>query len=323
MFADLITRLAGRRIAVAGDVMLDHFLFGRVERISPEAPVPVVKFDHDQYRLGGAANVARNVVTLGGQALLLGLVGEDETARLLRQELKTASLDDANLVVEKTRTTTRKLRVVTSRNQQVARVDYEQDTEIAGDTLDAVRRQLGVIINGAHAVVLSDYGKGVIAPGLIAAAATAAKSANIPLIIDPKLPQIHRYRGATVITPNHREAELMTAMPIRSTVDARKAARVLHEKIGASVIITWGENGMWVLDASLATLVEESLPAVTREVADVTGAGDTVAAVLALALAAGAKLSDAARLANLAAGIVVSRFGPASITTAELRTVSV
>src|SRR6185295_15211369 len=116
---ELTGKLAGRRIAVVGDVMLDHFLFGKVDRISPEAPVPVVRFDHDQYRLGGAANVARNVVQLGGQALLVGLAGEDETARLLRQELRNASLDDANLVVDATRTTTRKLRVVTSRNQQV------------------------------------------------------------------------------------------------------------------------------------------------------------------------------------------------------------
>jgi D-beta-D-heptose 7-phosphate kinase/D-beta-D-heptose 1-phosphate adenosyltransferase len=319
---DLITRVAGRRVAVIGDVMLDHFLFGLVDRISPEAPVPIVKFDHDEYRLGGAANVARNVTTLGGHALLVGLTGDDDTARLLRQELNSAGISDANLVVDVARATTRKLRIVTSRNQQVARVDYELDIEASGAILESLRRKVAVVTNGAHAIVLSDYGKGVAAPAVIAVAAAAAKAAGIPLVIDPKLPQPNRYRGATLITPNHREAELMTLMAIRSTVDARKAARLLNEKTGASVVITWGEHGMWVLDASLGTLVEESLPAVTREVSDVTGAGDTVAAVLALALAAGARLADAARLANLAAGLVVSRFGPGAVTTAELRAVA-
>ena len=166
--------------------------------------------------------------------------------------------------------------------------------------------------------MLSDYGKGVVAPVVIAAAAAMAKGRNIPLVVDPKQPQILRYRGATLITPNHREAELMTATSIKSTVDARKAARQLHEKIGASVVITWGEHGMWVLDASLATLVEESLPAMPREVADVTGAGDTVVATLAVALAAGASLAEAAVLANYAAGVVVGKFGPATLTADEL-----
>jgi D-beta-D-heptose 7-phosphate kinase/D-beta-D-heptose 1-phosphate adenosyltransferase len=319
VLADLIARVAGRRIAVIGDVMLDHFLFGHVDRISPEAPVPVVKFDRDEYRLGGAANVARNVVTLGGHALLVGLTGDDDTARLLRRELGAATVGDATLVVDAARATTRKLRIVTSRNQQVARVDYELEGEASGTVLESLRKQVAVVANGAHAIVLSDYGKGVVAPSVIAAAAAAAKSAGIPLVIDPKLPQANRYRGATLLTPNHREAELMTLMAIRTTVDARKAARLLNEKTGASVVITWGEHGMWVLDASTSTLVEESLPAVTREVADVTGAGDTVAAVLALALSAGAKLADAARLANLAASLVVTRFGPATVTAAELR----
>ena len=322
MLPELLARMAGRRVAVVGDVMLDHFLFGHVDRISPEAPVPVVKFDHDEYRLGGAANVARNVVTLGGQAPLVGLTGDDDTARLLRQELASATIDTANLVVDPTRATTRKLRIVTSRNQQVARVDYELDTEATGAALEGLRAQVAVVANGAHAIVLSDYGKGVVTQAVIAAAAAAAKAAGIPLVVDPKVPQPARYRGATLITPNHREAELMTLMAIRTTVDARKAARLLNERSGASVIITWGEHGMWVLDASLGTLVEESLPALTREVADVTGAGDTVAAVLALALGAGARLADAARLANLAASLVVTRFGPSTLSMAELRAVA-
>jgi len=316
---EFVARLAGRRVAVIGDVMLDHFLYGQVDRISPEAPVPVVRFDHDEYRLGGAANVARNVATLGGHAALVGLVGEDDTARLLRDALRAASLEDTGLVVDPARATTRKLRIVTSRNQQVARVDYEVDVEVAGAPLETLRRHVARVAAGAHALVISDYGKGAAAPGVIAAAATAARTAGIPLVVDPKLPVAARYKGATLITPNHREAEVMTQQAIRSTIDARKAARVLHERSGASVIMTWGEHGMWVLDASNSTIQEESLPALTREVADVTGAGDTVAAVLALALGAGARLADAARLATVAASLVVARFGPASVTAAELR----
>jgi D-beta-D-heptose 7-phosphate kinase/D-beta-D-heptose 1-phosphate adenosyltransferase len=315
---DLLTRFTGRRIAVVGDLMLDHFLFGHVDRISPEAPVPVVRFDHDEYRLGGAANVARNVAALGGRAGLVGLAGDDDAAGVLRRELRASAIDDAGVVVDAARATTRKLRVVTSRNQQVARIDYERDTEATGRALDALCRQVSVAASNAEAIVLSDYGKGVVAPAVIAAAVAAARSAGLPLLVDPKRPVADRYLGATVLTPNHREAELMTQMTLRTTDDVRAAARRLHERSGASVLITWGEHGMWVLDASRKAFVEEQLPAVAREVADVTGAGDTVIAVLALGLAAGASLADAARLANLAAGLVVARFGPAAITAAEL-----
>jgi D-beta-D-heptose 7-phosphate kinase/D-beta-D-heptose 1-phosphate adenosyltransferase len=315
---DLLTRFTGRRIAVIGDLMLDHFLFGHVDRISPEAPVPVVRFDHDEYRPGGAANVARNVSALGGRARLVGLIGEDDAAGPLRRELRASAIDDAGVVVDATRATTRKLRIVTSRNQQVARIDYERDSEAAGPALDALCRQVAVAAADAEAIVLSDYGKGVVAPAVIAAAVAAARSTGVPLLVDPKRPVADRYQGATLLTPNHHEAELMTQLTIRTTDDVRAAARRLHERSGASVLITWGEHGMWVLDASQGALVEEQLPAVAREVADVTGAGDTVIAVLALGLAAGARLADAARVANLAAGLVVARFGPAAISAAEL-----
>ena len=315
---DLTARLAGRHIAVLGDVMLDHFLIGHVDRISPEAPVPVVRFVRDDYRLGGAANVAQNVVALGARASIVGLVGQDEAAAELRRCLERAALPIDGLVADPSRPTTRKVRLVTSRNQQVARVDYEVDADASGDTLRALAARAVEAAARADAIVLSDYRKGVVSADLIATAVAAARRRGIPVLVDPKVADADRYRGTSVITPNHHEAELMTQRAIRTPDDARNAARALHERTGSNVIITWGEHGMWILDASGTIPIEHALPAVAREVADVTGAGDTVIAVLALALAAGATLLDAARLANIAAGLVVARFGPASVTPDEL-----
>jgi len=315
---DIAARFAGLRIAVVGDVMLDHFLVGQVERLSPEAPVPVVRFAHDEFRLGGAANVAHNIVSLGGVVRLAGLVGSDEAGAHLRRELEAAGIDAGGLVVDDGRPTTRKMRIVTHRKQQVARVDYERDEDVAGSAatalMDVVRRAAAA----ADAVVLSDYRKGVVTDDVIGAAISAANAGAIPVLVDPKVPVPERYRGVTLLTPNHHEAELMTHTSIRTTDDARRAARLLHERTGANVLITWGEHGMWVLDRTNGDVVEAALPAAAREVADVTGAGDTVIAVLALGLSARASLSDAARLANAAAGLVVARFGPASVRPEEL-----
>jgi D-beta-D-heptose 7-phosphate kinase/D-beta-D-heptose 1-phosphate adenosyltransferase len=298
--------------------MLDHFLVGQVERISPEAPVPVVAFRHDEHRLGGAANVAHNLATLGADARLVGLSGDDDAAQHLERALRTSGLDASGVVRDGQRPTTRKVRIVTTRNQQVARVDYESDVPVDGEVLLAVIDRLRQATVGAAAIVLSDYRKGVVVPSVIAAAIEAASAAGIPLLIDPKVPVAERYRGATLITPNHHEAELMTQTAIRGADDARAAARLLHERTGASVVITWGEHGMWVLDAAGRQIRESAIAAAAREVADVTGAGDTVIAVLALGLAAGATLVEAAETATLAAGLVVGRFGPAAINADEL-----
>ena len=312
-----VERLQNRRVAVIGDVMLDHFLIGHVDRISPEAPVPVVRFDREEFRLGGAANVAHNIARMGGRVSLVGLVGNDDAAQELRKSLEAGGLDHSALVTD-TRPTTRKVRIVTSRNQQVARLDYERDGEPEGPTLSALCAQAARAAGSAETVVLSDYRKGVVSSAVIDAAVEAARAHGVPLLIDPKVPRAERYRGATLVTPNHHEAELMTGVSIRTPEDARAAARDIHERSGASVLITWGEHGMWLLDASSHPWKEETLPAAAREVADVTGAGDTVIALLALSLAAGAPLGDAARIANIAAGLVVARFGPAVVEPAEL-----
>lgn len=312
----LLSRLRGRSVLIIGDVMIDHFVIGRVERISPEAPVPVVRFDHETFRLGGAANVAHNVAALGGEAQLIGVVGADEEARRLRQSLSTHHIQGDGLVEDPSRCTTRKLRVVTTRNQQVARVDYESDVEVSGAVEAQIVKRIEELSADAGAMVLSDYLKGTVSRGVARGALATARRRGIPLLVDPKVPHIDYYKGATVITPNHLEAEAVTLKRIRSEPDAREAARLFRERADCeSVLITRGEHGMWVMTPE----AETALAAEAREVADVTGAGDTVIATLALALAAGGSLLDSARLANRAAGIVVGKFGPATVSLEELR----
>ena len=319
---ELLDRIGGRSILVIGDLMIDQFVMGTVDRISPEAPVPIVRFDHETWRLGGAANVAHNVVALGGRVDAIGVVGSDPDGARLLADLAGRSIGTAGIISDTSRCTTRKLRVVTSRNQQVARIDYEGDSDIDASIEATVVRRIGELAASAQAIVISDYLKGVVTAQVASAAAEAARAHRIPLLVDPKVPHIDRYGGATVITPNHHEAESVTHMRIRSAADAREAARRFRDRANSdAVLITRGEHGMWFLgpDGKDGRDFEIELPAEAREVADVTGAGDTVISALALAAAAGASLADAARLANRAAGIVVGKFGPATVTVDELR----
>lgn len=263
---EVARQFPGRRVTVVGDVMLDHFVVGQVDRISPEAPVPVVRFARDEFRLGGAANVAHNVAALGGVARVIGVVGDDAFAEQLRTDGQAAGLDVSGLVTDVSRPTTRKMRIVTLRNQQVARIDYETDRDAAGPVSEALAAKIREAAQVSDAIVLSDYRKGVVTPAVIDAAVAAARAARIPLLVDPKVPQAERYRGATLITPNHHEAEMMTHVRIRDLDDARRAAAVLHDRSGASVLITWGEHGMFVSDRSAAAPAEVLLEASAREV---------------------------------------------------------
>ena len=306
--------LGRTHILVVGDAMLDRFIAGRVTRISPEAPVPVVMFDHESHRIGGAANVAHNVTGLGGRATLVAVTGQDEAAATLAHACRDAGISPA-FVGDAARPTTTKVRIVTERNQQVARIDYEMDTEIAGDVEQRVVSAVQQRASDASAIVISDYLKGCVTARVMRAAVAAGRERQIPVLVDPKIPHIDYYAGATVITPNHHEAEIAANMRVRTDDEARGAARVFLERSGCgAVLMTRGDQGMWLLGGD----AEGSLPASAREVADVTGAGDTVIATLALALAAGATLAEAARLANEAAGVAVAKFGPAVVTPAEL-----
>ncbi len=310
---DLVARLSGRTILVVGDVMLDRFLVGTVTRISPEAPVPVVRYRSEHVGLGGAANVAHNLATLGARVSLVGVVGQDLAAERLREALTRAGVSADHLVVDPSRSTVEKVRIVTERNQQVARIDYEGDAEVSPDVERAVLAEVRTL-GGAGAALVSDYLKGAVTSTVVRALVDQTVS-GAPLVVDPKVPHLAYYAGATVITPNHHEAEQATRRRIATDADALAASHELRAAARCSaVLITRGEHGMWLSGDG----VDGSVPAVSREVADVTGAGDTVVATLALAMAAGATLSEAAVLANLAAGIVVGKFGAATVTADEL-----
>jgi len=310
----LAAGFAGAHILVIGDAMLDRFIAGRVTRISPEAPVPVVTFDHETHRIGGAANVAHNVTALGGTAALLAVTGQDDAAATLAQACRDAGIA-ASFVTEPSRPTTTKVRIVTERNQQVARIDYENDSEISAELEAQVVASVEQQAGRASAIIVSDYLKGCVTKRVMESAVRSAAKHAIPLLVDPKIPHIDYYAGATVVTPNHHEAETATHMRVRSADEASAAARAFRERVRCeAVLMTRGDQGMWLLAKDL----EGELPASAREVADVTGAGDTVIATMALAMAAGATAVEAARLANEAAGVAVGKFGAATVTPAEL-----
>ena len=305
---------AGAHVLVIGDAMLDRFVVGRVTRISPEAPVPVVAFDHEMHRMGGSANVANNVAALGGSATLVAVTGTDEGAATLVRACRDAGIAPA-LVGDPARPTTTKVRIVTERNQQVARVDYEVDAEIRDEIEHRLIAEINKHAPQTAAIVISDYLKGCITRAVVKSAVAAAAERNVPVLVDPKIPHVDYYAGTTVVTPNHHEAEIAANMRVRSEDEARGAARLFRDRAQCrSVLMTRGDQGMWLL----ADDAEGHLPAAAREVSDVTGAGDTVIATLALALAGGATITEAARLANEAAGLVVARFGPATVHVAEL-----
>ncbi|HUR33890.1 MAG TPA: D-glycero-beta-D-manno-heptose-7-phosphate kinase [Vicinamibacterales bacterium] len=310
----LVSRLGHRRVLVVGDVMIDRFIVGTVTRISPEAPVPVVRFQSEHSRLGGAANVAHNLAALGARVALVGMVGTDSAAARLRDQLAAAGLDAQGLVDDSGRPTVEKVRIIAGRNQQVARIDYEDDRDVSGEPEARLIERVVRLGATADVLLVSDYLKGTITRGIMDAL-LGLKQKGAPLLVDPKIPHLDCYRGATLVTPNNQEAELATLRVIRTNDDARAAAADFRARAACeSVLITRGEHGMWLSSDE----VEGAIPATAREVADVTGAGDTVVATLALALAAGGSLAEAAVLANHAAGIVVGKFGPATVSPHEL-----
>jgi D-glycero-beta-D-manno-heptose-7-phosphate kinase len=310
-----IEHFSSATVLIVGDVMLDQFVVGKVSRISPEAPVPVVTYERDEYRPGGAANVANNVRALGGNVELVGLTGADSAGQRLRQLMTACGIGTSGLVVDPSRRTTTKLRVVTTRNLQVARIDYESDHEVTGDVEALMIAEVGRLIERANVVLVSDYLKGSITRPVMEKVVAAGRTRGIPILVDPKVPHLHLYAGVTLVTPNDHEAEIATHLRVRTTGEAVAAAQLFRDHTGCfDVLITRGEHGMCLLNGPDAV----HYAAAAREVADVTGAGDTVIATTALSLAAGASLKDACGLANQAAGVVVQKFGPATLTQDEL-----
>ena len=314
-YDDLPGRLGGRTVLIIGDVMLDHFVIGRVDRISPEAPVPVVQFSREEYRLGGAANVAHNVTALGGRVEMIGLVGDDADAGRLSAELGLLAIGTSGLVRDGSRCTTRKLRVVTTRNQQVARIDYEDDREVADALEAAVIERIEQLAPSADAILISDYLKGVVSRAVAASAIAAARRRGIPVLVDPKVPHIDYYGGATVITPNHHEAEAVTHMRIRTSAEALAAARRFP---GPGRVRQRAHHARRARHDTARTRQRRRAAGRSARSVGRHRRGDTVIATMTLALAAGASLVDAARLANRAAGIVVGKFGPSTVSVEEL-----
>jgi rfaE bifunctional protein kinase chain/domain len=310
-----IEHFTSASVLIVGDVMLDQFVVGRVRRISPEAPVPVVEYERDDYRAGGAANVANNVRALGGNVELVGLTGADSAGQRLRHLLTASGIGTSGLVVDSSRRTTTKMRIVTTRNLQVARIDYESDHDVSGEAEGLLINQVGRLIERVNVVLVSDYLKGTITRAVMDAVVAAGRTRGIPILVDPKIQHIQLYAGATLVTPNHHEAEIATHRRIRTTEEAAAAAQTFRERAGCfDVLITRGEHGMCLLNGPDAV----HYPSVAREVSDVTGAGDTVIATTALSLAAGMSVRDACGVANQAAGVAVAKFGPATVSQDEL-----
>ncbi|HET8945919.1 MAG TPA: D-glycero-beta-D-manno-heptose-7-phosphate kinase [Candidatus Polarisedimenticolia bacterium] len=312
---ELVTRFAQGRIAVVGDLMIDRFIWGSVTRISPEAPVPIVREERRSASLGGAGNVARNTVALGGTAMLAGLVGEDADGRDLHGLCAEAGLRPEGLLAVPERPTTVKTRIV-AHHQHVVRFDREEDAPVAASVTAALARNALAMLDQAQALVVSDYDKGAIAPALLEPLLDEASRRRIPVVVDPKTRLMDHYRPATVVTPNARETAEAWGKPVRTEEDLEAAGRALQQRLdGAWVLITRGERGMFLLPREGDPV---AVPARAREVFDVSGAGDTVVATLALALAAGATMIEAVVLANHAAGVVVGKLGTAALSPAEL-----
>ncbi len=306
---------AALKVLVAGDFMLDEYLWGRVERISPEAPVAVVDIERETRTLGGAGNVVNNLVALGARVEVLGLVGEDHPASLLRHELTRLGAGVAGLFTDPRRRTSRKTRVM-GNSQQMVRIDRESRAPAAGAFVAAAREFLQSRLPELHAVVLSDYAKGVLTPPLLKEVIGLGTGRGLPVVVDPKGQDYSPYAGATVITPNRKEAELAAGFPLARREDLVRAGAMLRESLSLDhLLITLGPEGMILFPRQGP---EVNLPTQAREVFDVSGAGDTVAALMALGLAAWGDPVLAARLANAAAGVVVGKVGTAPIFLAEL-----
>jgi D-beta-D-heptose 7-phosphate kinase/D-beta-D-heptose 1-phosphate adenosyltransferase len=310
--ANLLKTFRKARVLVVGDLILDRYIWGKVSRISPEAPVPVVEVADDSLKLGGAANVAHNIVALGGKATLAGVIGKDRAGEAFRELIGEKGIEGA--IFADSRHTTMKTRVI-AHNQQIVRFDTEDTSRIGGTVLADVTRFLRRAIHEHDAVIVSDYQKGFVSAGLIKELVRAAKGEKKIVAVDPKVGHFHFYRGVSLITPNLLEAARGSGIEIRDEVSLIRAGKTLMKKLSCgAVLITRGEEGMSLFERDRLT----HIPTVARHVYDVTGAGDTVIAAFTLAHAAGAPMPEAAAIANHAAGIVVGEVGTAVVSPEKL-----
>ena len=311
----LISKFKSARLMVIGDLMVDEYIWGSVSRISPEAPVPVVSVTSESLRLGGAGNVVNNIHSLGGKVLIGGIVGNDEMGRKIVQDIHKMGIETKGIVVEPDWVTTVKTRII-AQNQQVVRYDREIVRPIRPEALQKILSLLEDRINGLDAVLISDYGKGVVCPDLVERVRSLALGAGKIISVDPKVKNFPLFQKVTIITPNHHEAGQAVGRWIQSEEDLMQVGRQLLDQLQSkAILITRGEKGMTLFqDTGEIT----NIPTMAQEVFDVTGAGDTVISVLTMALAVGANPKQAAVLSNYAAGIVVGEVGTATLKASEL-----
>jgi rfaE bifunctional protein kinase chain/domain len=313
---EIIGRIKGKKVLVVGDLMIDEYLWGAVTRVSPEAPVPIVGVTGETLRLGGAANVAHNIISLGGRVELCGILGNDQMGRWLRSDLKNKEIGTRGIITVAKRPTTVKTRVI-AHSQQVVRVDREVSDMMEKADEEVILRSVESFLEGCGCVVVSDYNKGVITPTLMRDLIPIVKDRGIPVAVDPKINHFATYRGVTVLTPNLLEAAAGSGMVIDSLDALVEAGRRIMEKLECqNLVITRGDQGMTVFEGSEKVV---HIPALNRHTYDVTGAGDTVVSVLALCLAGGLSVEDGAFIANIAAGLVVGEVGTVPVTSDKLK----
>ena len=311
----IVDRFTGRKVLVLGDLMLDRYVWGRVERISPEAPVPVVEIERETYALGGAGNVAANLRSLGAEPVLVSVVGDDADGKVLCRSLAGRGVAPRRVVTDPARPTTVKTRII-AHSQQVVRADRESRVDLAGEPLTRLLEAIADELPSCEAMVVSDYGKGVVHPGPLDRAILLARRERIPVCVDPKESHIDHYRGVSLLTPNQHEAGYVMGRRVVDEASLLEVGWGLQKRLDAgAVLVTRGPQGMSLFERG-GRLTH--LPTAAREVYDVTGAGDTVVSVVALGLAAGAELPNACYLSNHAAGIVIREVGTASCTREQL-----
>jgi len=311
----IIPKFNDVKILVIGDLILDEFVWGEVSRISPEAPVPVVWVKSESFMPGGAANVANNIASLGAKVYIAGVAGNDERAGILKEGLREKGINTDGVITDDSRPTTLKTRVV-AHHQQVVRIDREKIESISAGVLDKIIDYVKGVIDEMDAIIIEDYGKGVISAKLLKEVLSIAKKKKKIITVDPKEEHFSYYKGVTALTPNHHEAAQAAGIKAKDKDGILKIGRVLLKKLNCEgILVTLGENGMQLFQKNGATT---HIPTVAQEVFDVSGAGDTVISVFTLSLALGVDMKDAAYVSNIAAGIVVGKVGIAVITQKEL-----
>ena len=309
----LLKNFSGKKIVVLGDVMLDEFIWGDVDRISPEAPVPVVEVTRETNRLGGSANVVANIKALGGNPVTIAVIGQDPAAQRLQDLYQNFQIDSSHLIAHD-RTTTIKTRII-AQNQLVVRTDREDRAPLPSAINKVLEKNFLDALPGSAAVIVSDYDKGVVSRELLNAILPEARRADVPVFIDPKVHHADYYRPITLITPNQAEAELLSARRILDRSDLEAVGRQLLDRFDCPyILITRGKEGMSLFHEDTV----HHLPTSAQEVFDVSGAGDTVIATLTMAASSGASMEEAAYIANEAGGIVVGKIGTATLTPTEL-----